>query len=331
MKLSVVIKALNEERNITRAIESTLEAVRRAGGGELILADSLSTDRTVELANRYPIRIVQLDDPADRSCGAGAELGYRIAQGEYIYILDADMEFEPGFLAEAVGVLDSDARIAGVGGLIQEMHVVNAEFRRRAADDASHLDVGQVDRLNGGGLFRRAAIDKLGYLTNHNLHGFEEYELALRLRADGWRLIRLGRVAVKHYGHTDSTFRLLWRRWKQRYAWGAGELLRQCLGKPYFHEALKGVKQYRLSLIVLFWWIIVTATFAGGFFWPAIWWLCAVAFATPLLLGTLRKRSVMDGLYMVVSQNLYSAGVIAGFVAGARRDPSAPPGFRLIK
>ena len=47
MKVSVIIKALNEERNIIRAIESALIAIDKVGG-EVILADSLSTDHTVE-------------------------------------------------------------------------------------------------------------------------------------------------------------------------------------------------------------------------------------------------------------------------------------------
>ena len=44
--VSVIIKALNEEKHIARAIESALRAVSTVGG-EVILADSASTDRTV--------------------------------------------------------------------------------------------------------------------------------------------------------------------------------------------------------------------------------------------------------------------------------------------
>ena len=50
-RVSVIIKAFNEEKNICAAIESSLAAVAEMGG-EVILADSHSTDRTVELASR---------------------------------------------------------------------------------------------------------------------------------------------------------------------------------------------------------------------------------------------------------------------------------------
>ena len=90
-RVSVIIKALNEEKRIAAAIESALHAIRTVGG-EVILADSFSTDRTVEIAQAYPIRIVQLAHPEDRRCGVGPQLGYQHSRGEFVYILDGDME-----------------------------------------------------------------------------------------------------------------------------------------------------------------------------------------------------------------------------------------------
>ena len=48
-RVSVIIKALNEQKRIAVSIESALTAIS-AVGGEVILADSCSTDRTVEIA-----------------------------------------------------------------------------------------------------------------------------------------------------------------------------------------------------------------------------------------------------------------------------------------
>ena len=79
-RVSVIIKALNEETRIAAAIESALHAVRVVGGEE-VLADSGSTDRTVEIAQAYPIRIVRLARLEDRRCGAGPQLGYQHSCG----------------------------------------------------------------------------------------------------------------------------------------------------------------------------------------------------------------------------------------------------------
>ncbi len=86
--VSVIIKALNEEANIARAIESALTAVETIGG-EVILADSRSTDKTVEIALRYPVRIVRLVDSNERSCVL-LQLGFQEAR-EFVYVLDGDM------------------------------------------------------------------------------------------------------------------------------------------------------------------------------------------------------------------------------------------------
>lgn len=75
MKLSILIKAYNEEGNIRRALESCLAEITDIDA-EIVLADSCSTDKTVEIAKNFPVRIVQFENSSERSCGAGAQLAY---------------------------------------------------------------------------------------------------------------------------------------------------------------------------------------------------------------------------------------------------------------
>ena len=81
MKLTIGVKALNEEQRIAEALTSALRAAEPFGG-EVVLADSGSTDRTLEIASTLPVRIVQLADPSERSCGAGAQLAFQQADGD---------------------------------------------------------------------------------------------------------------------------------------------------------------------------------------------------------------------------------------------------------
>ena len=115
VRVSVVIKALNEERHIGAAIVSALAAIRPIDG-EVILADSGSTDGTVQIARQYPIAVVQLKNPAEKRCGIGPQLGYQKARGEFVYILDGDMELDPEFLVKALAAMDADPRLGGVEG-----------------------------------------------------------------------------------------------------------------------------------------------------------------------------------------------------------------------
>ena len=126
--VSVIIKALNEEKRISATIESALRAVNEVGG-EVILADSYSTDRTVELAQRYPIRVVQLANPEERCCGVGPQLGYQHSRGKFVYILDGDMEMEGGFFAQAIAFMVEHPEVAGVGGRTVEQNTESLRTR----------------------------------------------------------------------------------------------------------------------------------------------------------------------------------------------------------
>src|ERR1044072_6687850 len=121
LTVSIVIKALNEERYIAATIETALAATKGMHG-EIILADSASTDRTIEIARRYPIKIVQMPRPEDRSCGAGAQLGFQHSSGRYIWLVDGDMELRSHFLAAAIQFLDSHLDVVGVGDLELRSH-----------------------------------------------------------------------------------------------------------------------------------------------------------------------------------------------------------------
>ena len=74
--LSVILKTLNEEAGIAEAIESVLVALEPLDG-ETIIADGGSTDATVAIASRYPVRVVQLDAGTPPSCGIGPQLGFQ--------------------------------------------------------------------------------------------------------------------------------------------------------------------------------------------------------------------------------------------------------------
>ncbi len=347
VRVTVIIKALNERARIGRAIESALAAVRDLGG-EVVLADSGSTDGTVEEAARHPVRIVQLLDPRERSCGIGPELGWRHARGEYVYLMDGDMELHPGFLERALDFLAQHPEVAGVGGRVVERSLAGLEYRERAERAGSrepHRQPGPVDRLDGGGLYRRVAIQEAGYLSDRNLHSYEEFDLAVRLRVRGWRLWRLGLDAVAHEGHADPALRLLWRRWRTRYAWGCGEVLRASLGQPWRRLVLRELRELRLYAALWGWLGLLAALVAvvlgpgaaepwraGGRGSPAS--LAASAGALLALLPwaamTWRKRSGARALYALAAWSVQAAGLLAGLLA-PRRPPQSPIGARILR
>jgi glycosyltransferase involved in cell wall biosynthesis len=328
-RVSIVIKALNEEANIGAAIESCLAALGSTPG-EVILADACSTDRTVEVASRYPVKVVQFARAADRGCGAGPQLGYQHSSGEYVYLMDGDMKLVPGFLEQALSFLAQHPEVAGVGGRVVELNLESMEYRERHSRAAPHLQPGQVDRLDGGGLYRRRAIQETGYLSDRNLHSYEEFDLAVRLRALGWKLWRLPVDAVTHYGHDAPPYRLLMRRWKSRYACGLGEMVRGALWTPRMRLVLRDLRELRLYLGVLGWWLLMLV----AALWPATAAMRAGSVAAlavaPLLAMAVRKRSMQRAVYSVTSWCVNTAGLVRGFVA-PRVAPQDRIASRILK
>jgi len=327
--VSIIIKAFNEEKNICVAVESALAAVAEVGG-EVILADRHSSDRTVELASRYPIRVVQLANPHERCRGVGPQLGYQHSRSEYIYIVDADMCMVPGFLERALSFLAQHPEAAGVAGRVVELNTASLEYRERELQAAAHGSPRAVDRLDGGGLYRRLAIDEVGYLSDRNLHSHEAFDLAARLRALGWKLWRIPVDAVTHYGPDAPPLSLLMQRWRSAHACGVGELVRASLGQPSMRNVLRGVRELRVYCAILAWWLLLLSTA----FWPVAAGLRAMLFAglalAPVVIISLRKRSVLPALYSVASWCLDTAGLARGVLR--RRLP--PRGFipsRILK
>lgn len=317
--VSIVIKAYNEAERIGACLESALRALADVGG-DVVLADSGSGDATLAIAQRYPVRIVQLAHPEERCCGMGAQLGFEHASGDFIYLMDGDMQINPQFLPAALELMHLRPQVAGVGGQVLELNSEHMEYRARSENPAAQKRIGEVDRLDGGGLYRRSAIESVGYLSDRNLHSYEELDLGLRLRAQGWSLWRLPLAAVSHQGHQIPPYRLLMRRWNSGYILGIGELLRASWRSPQRLRAVLGLHEMRLYLGLLLGWLLA-----------ALWLLLPIALAFKLMVAAAvpaliliaiswRKYSLERGLYALVAWHVNSAGLLRGLLR--RRRPA---------
>jgi glycosyltransferase involved in cell wall biosynthesis len=96
MKISATIVALNEERNIARAIASLRPCV-----DEVVVADSGSSDRTREIAAELGARVVREDW---RGYAEQKNFVAGCAAHDWILSIDADEELTPALAAEIVAL-----------------------------------------------------------------------------------------------------------------------------------------------------------------------------------------------------------------------------------
>lgn len=148
---------------------------------QIIVADSLSTDNTRELAVAKDAMVVCLDNAKDRCCGVGHQLGWLFSEGTICCCWTAIWSWSRVF-DTAVAFLETHPEYAGVAGSVEMDDAANYEFKSRKQRLHLIYPQGDTDHLGGGGLYRRSAIEKIGYLTNLNLHGYEEAELGIACR-----------------------------------------------------------------------------------------------------------------------------------------------------
>ncbi len=107
MNLSVVIITFNEEANFGRTLPSGRRLVAD-GKGEIIVVDSSSTDRTVEIAKSFGAKVF-----VEEWKGFAAQKNSAIdkAIGDWILSLDADEEIDAELIEEFTGNSDNRAGV----------------------------------------------------------------------------------------------------------------------------------------------------------------------------------------------------------------------------
>ncbi|MCG9969061.1 glycosyltransferase family 2 protein [Pelotomaculum terephthalicicum JT] len=108
-KYSLIIPAYNEEEGLPIVLNDVFKLIDESF--EVIVVDDGSSDRTREVAQRFPCRVIS----HERNSGKGAAMktGIKEARGENIIFIDADNTYPPeGILALAKALENYDMALA---------------------------------------------------------------------------------------------------------------------------------------------------------------------------------------------------------------------------
>jgi len=171
--ISVVLPTYNEARSIEEALRRASEALRNAGEDhELIVVDDSSPDGTADvaetLAKEVPVRVLRR--PGRHGLATAVVDGWRIAQGDTLGVIDADLQHPPETLARLASALRSQnadvaiATRAGPGGGSSEewswMRRLNSWAARHLAACVLPQTLAEVsDPMSGMFLVRARALE----------------------------------------------------------------------------------------------------------------------------------------------------------------------------
>jgi glycosyltransferase involved in cell wall biosynthesis len=103
-RLSVIVTTFNEEVNIAECLESVLWA------DEILVVDSFSADRTVEIARGFPVTVLQRE-----YFGSAAQKNWSLDRvaNEWVLIIDADERVPEPLAREILTLLAGDPAAGG--------------------------------------------------------------------------------------------------------------------------------------------------------------------------------------------------------------------------
>ena len=220
MKLSVVIPVFNEAKTIAQLVE---RVQRVQVDKEIVIVDDYSTDGTHEEIDR----IAKLFDNVrsfhhERNYGKGRALrtGFEQAQGDYVIIQDADLEYDPEDYSQLLKPLDSGKADAVYGSRFlstQERRVLYFwhSVGNRLLTLLSNMmtDLNLTDMETCYKVFRRELIQSIP--LEEDRFGFEP-EITAKLAKARARIYEVG---ISYHGRTyeegkkigmKDGFRALW-------------------------------------------------------------------------------------------------------------------------
>jgi glycosyltransferase involved in cell wall biosynthesis len=186
LDLSVVVPV----RNAEHLIDECLASIVRSEPREIIVVDGMSTDRTLEIARRYPVRV--LSDEG-RGVAAARLLGAKAASSGWVALIDADVVLPDGALAQLFDEYLEGRYTALQAGL---RSVSGPGYWGRAL--VNHHRSGRSKDWFGvvATIFERSSLIEHGF--DQKFLSGEDIELRWRLERAGARLGVSRRTVVMH-------------------------------------------------------------------------------------------------------------------------------------
>jgi len=184
--VSLVIPGRNCAKTLEKCLDSVVPFLEQGGLQEILFVDDGSTDNTAEIARRYPVQVIT---GTGSGPGAARNLGWRQAQGEYIWFIDSDCVAEPDALQKLIPHLDNP-EVAGVGGSYANLYpdsllatLIHEEIiarHRRMPQDVNFLATFNV-------IYRQQVLEEVGGF-DETLKLAQDAELAFRIVQAGYQL-----------------------------------------------------------------------------------------------------------------------------------------------
>lgn len=206
---SIVIRAFNEEKHITRLLDGIRH--QNIQDVQVILVDSGSSDRTVEIATEYGVQIVNIQ-PQDFTFGRSLNLGLSHAKADFVVIASAHVyPVYPDWLERLLEPFEDEKVAISYG---KQRGMETTQFSEHRIFEHWFPDISTINQdhpfcNNANAAIRKKTWEQNAY--NEFLPGLEDLAWARWAHEQGYRIAYVAEAEIIHV-HNES-----WRGISNRY------------------------------------------------------------------------------------------------------------------
>lgn len=261
-RASIIIRCMNEEEHIGRLLAGVM--AQTLTDVEIIVVDSGSTDATLAIASRYPVRIVHIR-PEDFSFGRSLNIGCEAASGELLVMASAHVyPVYKDWLEKLLAPFERDDEVGICYGRqrgneitrYSEHKIFEKWFPDRSTSDQPH-----PFSNNANCAVRRTLWEQLRY--DEKLTGLEDLDFARRAMTESVKVAYVADAEIVHV-HEETPKRVYNRYRREAIAharifpeqqfsgWDFVRLFVQNTASDYYHAVHEGQLRENVSSIVWF-------------------------------------------------------------------------------
>jgi glycosyltransferase involved in cell wall biosynthesis len=296
-------------KNIANTIAICLDSIEQLvkvndiSDYETIYVDSDSTDQTITIAKKYPVRIFQVTGKVNAAIGRN--VGAKNARGDILYFIDGDMELEPEFWKYVYDTGSKKLIYRFISGFMHEKYYDSNFNYLYSMDEKIPEKPFYKDVTGGFTIVEKALREQTGGMDERLIRN-QDVDLGLRISKIGFPVLKVTQFCATH--HTISYFE------KNRYGQflfskallSPGLLMRKHLfNKAYFRVYHRNIGYvfYLLAAIILL------------FFIPVIGLMLLLLYILLQLFRTLRNiKKEKYFLQSFIFKVLYNVYTLAGFL-----------------
>ncbi len=315
IKLSVIIPNKNSAKTLKRCLGAVFETL--PDSSEVIIVDDASTDDSIEIAKKFPCKIISLPNPS--GAAVARNTGAYLAKGKILFFIDSDCIVEEDTFTVGVKALERVGRGWIIGGTYRPKAEDHSFFSNFQAQFINFFELKEPDAPDYIAthlmIMYREDFMKIGGFWSNELPILEDVEFSHRAKRKGFRLKMVDGLYVRHI-FNFNILRSLKNAFKKSLYWCIYSLKNSDL----FSDS--GTASIELKMTSVFY-IFFVLLLAASFLWPGylIGVVITLGGAIVINRGLYKKFYKNHGLLYTIGAVLYMsfvypASVLMGAMLG---------------